>query len=1031
MINATVQFSVDRPRLTLVLVLLVTLGLGAFLPRITLDTDPKDMLAADAPVRIANARIEQQFALPPNMIVVGITRTAAAGVFEPATLGRIHALTSAISAIEGVAGRDVASLVTTNNVVAGGTGDLQIRPALRAPPASAAEAAAIRAEVFANPLFVERFVSRDGTTSAIYVPLEAGADGSAVATRIRAAIAQLAMPEEVHLAGDPIVSETLAIEVFRQLGIFSPLAGVLMFIVLFVMFRNLPMVMLVMVIAMISTVWAMGLHIALGFTVHLMGAMIPVFLMAIATDSIHIFNELQFQLRGGTSKRAAILDTMATVGRPVIFSDLTTAAGFAALATIDFPAIRMFGIFVGVGTLAILVLSFTLVPALLSLTNERRIRAHAARPESNTPNRWLAALGRFAVARSRAIGVSAVLLLVVAGFGALQLRVNNNMVEWFRESSTVRSADRALNERLGGTSPGYLVLSGPDGYFQRPDGLRLLEAVQAEVARQPNVGKVVSIADVIKHTYRVLTSQPAGRIPDDEDTVAQVLLVLSSGGRPQEIDNLIDYAHGKVNLSVQLKTWDVDAFERVIAAAREVPARLGVTGVTVEPGGMANFNLVWNQEMLVGMMESFAWGLAMVLLLLMIEYRSLLIGAIAFIPLLFTTAIIFGALGIIGKDFDMPISVLATLTLGLADDFAIHFVSRLRQRLADPESGSLDDALRWTIARPGLGIIRNAVVFSVAFFVMAFSGFAPYVTVGILMATIMLLSSIATLVMLPALFKMFPRIIGAESRNSRRLVPALAIIAVALLVPTGVRAQDAEDIARKSQLAFYYPGKDFRAQVNMKLTNKGGDVRERQLTMLRGNSGAPGGDQRYLILFHKPQDVRRTSFLVWKYPEKDDDRWLFLPAVDLVKRIAASDRRSSFVGSDFTYEDISGRDLSADSRRLLRRESLDGVDCFVIESTPKGEAEFARRLSWIDSGTFLPRKEEYYDRHDRLFKLFSSEEIQVVKGHPTMLRRSMRDVSSGHSTVVEMTGVDYDLGIEDDVFTERYLRRPPARWISE
>jgi uncharacterized protein len=1031
MIKAIVQFSVDRPRLTLFLVLAVTLGFGTFLPRITLNTDPKDMLAADAPVRVANARIEQQFALAPNMIVVGITRTAPAGVFEPDTLGRIHALTTAIVAIEGVAGRDVASLVTTNNVVSESTGDLQIRPALRAPPSGSAEAAAIRAEVFANPLFVERFVSRDGTTSAIYVPLEAGADGSAVATRIRAAIAGMAMPEEVHLAGDPIVSETLATEVFRQLGIFSPLAGALMFIVLFVMFRNLTMVMLVMAIAMISTVWAMGLHIALGFTVHLMGAMIPVFLMAIATDSIHIFNELQFQLRGGASKRDAILGSMATVGRPVVFSDLTTAAGFAALATIDFPAIRMFGIFVAVGTLGILVLSFTLVPALLSLTDERRIRAHAVRPESHTPNRLLAALGRFAVARSRAISVVALLLLVVAGFGALQLRFNNNMVEWFRESSTVRSADRALNERLGGTSPGYLVLAAPDGYFQRPEGLRLLEAVQAEVAQQPQVGKVVSIADVIKHGYSVLTGRPAGQIPDSEDTVAQLLLVLSSGGRPQEIDNLIDYAHGKVNLSVQLKTWDVDAFERVVAAARAVPARLGATGVTVEPGGMANFNLVWNQEMLVGMLESFAWGLVMVLLLLMVEYRSLLIGAIAFIPLLFTTAIIFGALGIIGKDFDMPISVLATLTLGLADDFAIHFVSRLRLRLADPDAGSLDDALRWTIARPGLGIIRNAIVFSVAFFVMAFAGFAPYVTVGILMATIMLLSSIATLVMLPALFKMFPRIVGAASRGTQRHVATAALVGLALLAPTGARAQDAEDIARKSHLALYYPGEDFRATVTMKLTNKGGDVRERQLTMLRGNTGEPGGNQRYLILFHKPQDVRRTSFLVWKYPEKDDDRWLFLPAVDLVRRIAASDRRSSFVGSDFTYEDISGRDLSADRRKLLRRETLDGADCFVIESTPRGDAEFARRLSWIDAESFMPRKEEYYDRHDRLFKVFSGEVIQMVEGHPTMLRRSMRDVSSGHATIVEMAGVDYDLGIEADVFTERYLRRPPARWIAE
>src|SRR5260370_8353037 len=114
----------------------------------------------------------------------------------------------------------------------------------------------------------------------------------------------------------------------------------------------------------------------------------------------------------------------------------------------------------------------------------------------------------------------------------------------------------------------------------------------------------------------------------------------------------------------------------------------------------------------------------------------------------------------------MPISVLSPLTLGLAIDFAIHFVSRLRRRLAEPDAGTLDDALRWTIERPGLGIVRNAVVLSVGFIVMAFAGFSPYITVGILMATIMLLSSLATLLYLPALFKLFPAVVRARPRTA-------------------------------------------------------------------------------------------------------------------------------------------------------------------------------------------------------------------------------------------------------------------------
>jgi predicted RND superfamily exporter protein len=1043
-----VAFSVDHPWLTIGLVSLLTLVLGSFLPRIQLDTDPKNMLEKSATVRIANERVEQEFALLPDTIVVGVVSESS--IFGKDTLGRLFALATAISSVEGVVARDVVSLATTNNAVLHGD-DLQIRPVLRRPPGSDEEASAVRAEALANPTFVGRLFSEDGRAAAIYVPLEAGAEAARIADGIRGAIAQVGPPEHVYLAGDPIVSETIAVEVFRQLAIFSPLAGLFMIVALSMIFRNVRMVVAVMVISLISTVWTMGLHVALGLTVHLMSAMIPVFLMAIATDSVHIFNELDFSLRSGTPKRQAIVDSLAVVGRPVIFSDLTTAAGFAALASSTFPAIRLFGIFVAVGTVAILILSFTLVPALLSVADEKRLAGGAERAEpSRSSSRLLAALGRFAVARSGAIALVGLALFAAAGAGISQIRINNNMVDWFGASSEVRTADRMLNQHLAGTSLGYVVVRGPDGIFSQPEGLRFLEGLGAWLANESRVGKVVSLADVVKQSSVAVRGGESFReVPDSRETIAQLLLLIGSGSRPQDLDNFVDYRAANANLYVQLETWDVDAFQRVIASSQEYLAQHPLDGVRLQPAGMAYFNLIWNDEMLMGMVSSFAWGLVFVLVLLMWEYRSLTVGVIAFLPLFLTTFFIYGVLGIIGKDFDMPISVLSTLTLGLADDFAIHFVSRLKARLAEANSGTLDDALRWTIERPGLGIVRNAVVFSAAFVVMVFAGFSPYVTVGVLMASIMLLSSLATLLFLPALFRLFPQVLGPRERTVALVGASVSCLLWIWLAPATARADstaeasvsqrmdvsqhmDAEEIVRREYLAYYYPGTDLRANVTMRLITKGGEVRERRLTMLRRNVGAGGADQRYLIFFQKPDDVRRTSFLVWKYPNRDDDRWLFLPAVELVRRIAASDERSSFVGSDFTYEDISGRDLSSDTRTLLRNEKLGEWACFVIESKPTGDgADYARRVTWIDAQTFLPRKEEYYDQRSRPLKVFTGDEVAVVEGMPTLTRRSMKDLTTGHTTIVEMTEVDYDVGVSEDVFSERYLRRPPPQWIRE
>jgi hypothetical protein len=248
-------------------------------------------------------------------------------------------------------------------------------------------------------------------------------------------------------------------------------------------------------------------------------------------------------------------------------------------------------------------------------------------------------------------------------------------------------------------------------------------------------------------------------------------------------------------------------------------------------------------------------------------------------------------------------------------------------------------------------------------------------------------------------------------------------------------ATDAAAIVERSQHAFYYPGADMRAKVTMDLVTSSGQKRSRVLTMLRKNVG--GGDQKYFMFFHDPGDVRRTAFLVRKYPERDDDRWIFIPAINAVRRIAASDSRSSFVGSDFSYEDVSGRDVGADVHALLREEKLGDAECYVVESKPRQSADYTRKLSWIDKASFLPRKEEYYDAQNQLARVFTADVIEEVgkgggkKAYPTVVRRTMKNVKSGHSTEVRFAGVAYDQGLGDDVFTERALQSPPTRWIQQ
>jgi hypothetical protein len=256
------------------------------------------------------------------------------------------------------------------------------------------------------------------------------------------------------------------------------------------------------------------------------------------------------------------------------------------------------------------------------------------------------------------------------------------------------------------------------------------------------------------------------------------------------------------------------------------------------------------------------------------------------------------------------------------------------------------------------------------------------------------------------------------------------LIALAALLPSFALALTGEEAMRKSQAAFLYPGKDFKARVLMRLINKDGQERIRELTMLRKNAGEVGGDQKYFMVFSQPNDVKDMSFMTYKYPAKDDDRWMFIPAVSMVKRIAAQDKRSSFVGSDFTYEDVSGRDIEDDVHAIEREEKVGNRDCYVVKSTPKaGDADFGSKLTWVDKVNFLPLKEEQYDRKGAPYKQFSADEVVDIKGIPTVVRRTMKNLQTGHRTEVGYSKTDYDLGIEDTLFSERFLRQPPRKWI--
>ena len=287
-----VEFSVEHPKLVVVLSVLITMLFLTQFPKMRTDTNPKNMLPATSEVRVWNDEVEKTFSLYEDMIAVGIVNEK--GILNKDTLGKIQRITDEILKIKGVAARDVSSFTTIDNVTVENA-TLKVAPLMTQAPEDEKGIEYLRKMLYENPLFLNRIISKDGKTTAIYVPLEKGSNGKEIADRIREVVKKEKGDEQYYVAGDPVARDTFGAEMFKLMAIFAPIAGMVMLFVRYLMFRDLFLSITLMMDAMISIVWSMGLLIGLGFPIHIMSSMAPVFLMAIATDSMHIFNEFYFQ----------------------------------------------------------------------------------------------------------------------------------------------------------------------------------------------------------------------------------------------------------------------------------------------------------------------------------------------------------------------------------------------------------------------------------------------------------------------------------------------------------------------------------------------------------------------------------------------------------------------------------------------------------------------------------------------------------------------------------------------------------------
>ena len=540
------QFSIRRPRLVFFLVLLAVAIAGGQFPKVQFDNDPENMLLPNEPVRVFHRQVKERYALYDAVVVGVVNEDHPDGIFNRKSLGRIHDLSGQLARLhrteqgfpavvtparpgqpeqrfeldlrpEGwwprllnlafrhdpnrlfdqqgqsaIIAREIIAPSVVDNIRQAEQGALAIEYLMETPPLSQAEARTIRDHALGNPLYAGTLFSEDQKAVALYIPIVEKHYSYNVAALVRALTADWPAEDQIYITGLPVAEDTFGVEMLVQMATSAPLAGLAIFVLMLLFFRKLTLIIAPMLVAGASIVLTMGLLIGLGYDVHIMSSMIAIFLMPIAVaDAIHILSEFFDTYAQFGDKAATLRHVVGHLFMPMLYTTLTTVAGFSSLATTPIPPVQVFGLHVAFGVAMAWVLTMTLVPAYIMLFVPAKTLAGLTVPKAGEKhpgrlNRFVEGVGSFSFRHAKLILGVTMMVIVVAVYGITRIEVNDNPVNWFTPDHEIRVADDVLNHHFAGTYTAYLVLRG-DGATETSleDWIGYLEAQAEQVWQDP------------------------------------------------------------------------------------------------------------------------------------------------------------------------------------------------------------------------------------------------------------------------------------------------------------------------------------------------------------------------------------------------------------------------------------------------------------------------------------------------------------------------------------------------------------------
>lgn len=777
--TALAHLSLRRPRTVLVALAVATIALGAGLPRLRTEVGYRAFLGAGHPaVRELDAFVARfGGGLPMAVVWSCETSPACDGVFDAASLGMAFELAGGVATLPGV--RRVDGPATSPVLVRPEIGLPEARRLVGSDGRPAADVDLLARHALENPLWVGQLVAADASAGALLVHL-ASSDGT-TASRVVERTRSLLEPFEARgfrfsLVGGPVEFVVAGGELAHNTARLVPAMVAIVGTILALLFRAFSPALLTLACVGLAVLWTVGLQGWLGWPDTSLTQALPALILVIGVgDAIHVLARYAKLLpregpdagprtRRGADTRdgrlQALRAALSEVGRPCLYTTLTTAAGFASFAASPLESFQRFGLAAAAGVCFALVLTFTLLPIALVRLPARHVR----RPRASA--RWDAAVARLARVGTQhpaAVALATVALTALGAVGFGRLEIDAHFEDLYGRRSLVVRWVEAASAALREPETLEIALQTPNGTDPfSPASLSVLAALES-LQEVEGLARPLSVLVPLEEAYRLWHGAPLELdAPGAEARVASARRLLASED-PDLLDLFVDREGGALRLSLQARKAPQAELRTLLA---DVDARIARA---LPPGWSATVTgplaIVHRMIDAIRATQLASFGLAglLVLALVALFFRSLAAAALALVPTALPALVTLGAMGLAGLSLDVGSAMVAAVILGLAIDDAIHLLADYQRRRA--RGASAQDAIEGAVERVGRALVTTSIALAAGFLALAFAPWQTLASFGFVAAVAIAAALVADLVVLPAL------VVGTSGAMRVRLRP--------------------------------------------------------------------------------------------------------------------------------------------------------------------------------------------------------------------------------------------------------------------